>query len=82
MINFVGNAREIFFNAFMFSFMYTPYTLITVVLIVVMFVAISKNMFVAALLILFGPTLIVYISLQVYEKAFVKYRNSGAREEE
>jgi hypothetical protein len=62
--------------------MYTPYTLITVVLIVVMFVAISKNMFVAALLILFGPTLIVYISLQVYEKAFVKYRNPGAREEE
>ncbi len=81
MINFIGNAREIFFNAFMFSFMYAPYTLITVVLIAVMFVAMSKSMFIAALLILFGPTLITYISLQVFNRAFVKYTNPESTEE-
>lgn len=80
MINFAGNAREIFFNAFMFSFMFAPYTLVTVVLVAVMIVGMFKNMFLAALLILFGPTLIVYISLRVFEKAFAKYRSVDAEE--
>lgn len=81
MVNFVGNAREIFFNAFMFSFMFAPFTLVTVVLIAVMIVAITKNMFVAALLILFGPTLIVYVTLTLFEKAFAKYRSIDTTEE-
>ena len=81
MVNFVGNAREIFFNAFMFSFMFAPFTLVTVVLIAVMIVAITKNMFVAALLILFGPTLIVYVTLILFEKAFAKYRSIDTTEE-
>ena len=75
MVNFVGSAKEIFFNAFMFSFMFAPLTLVTVVLSAAMFVGIVKNMFLAALLILFGPTLIVYISLRIFEKAFAKYRS-------
>ena len=74
MVNFIGNAREIFFNAFMFSFMFAPLTLVTVVLTAVMIVGISKNMYIAALLILFGPTLITYVTLMLFEKAFVKYR--------
>ncbi|MGN1266989.1 MAG: YesL family protein [Dorea sp.] len=78
MVNFSGNAREIFFNAFMFSFMFAPLTLVTVVLIAVMLVGISKNMFIAALLILFGPTLIAYITLTLFEKAFTKYRSIDA----
>ncbi len=81
MVNFAGNTRELFFNAFMFSFMHTPYTLVSVVLIAVMFVAMTKNMFLAALLILFGPTLIAYISLQVFDRAFAKYRNPEDTEE-
>lgn len=80
MINFTGNAREIFFNAFMFSFMFAPYTLVTVVLTAVMLVGMFKNMFLAALLILFGPTLIVYISLRVFDKAFAKYRSVDVEE--
>ena len=74
MINFSGTAKDIFFNAFMFSFMYTPLTLITLVMIGVMIAGICKNMYLAALLILFGPTLIVYASLRLFEKAFSKYR--------
>lgn len=80
MINFVGNAKEIFFNAFMFSFMFAPFTLVTVILIAIMLVGMFKNMFLAALLILFGPTLIVYISLRVFEKAFAKYRSVDVEE--
>ncbi len=74
-VNFTGTAKEIFFNAFMFSFMYAPFTLVTVVLMALFIVGITRNMFIAAFLILFGPTLIVYVTLLVFEKAFVKYRN-------
>lgn len=80
MVNFIGSAKEIFFNAFMFSFMFAPFTLVTVILIAAMLVGIVKNMFIAALLILFGPTLIVYISLLLFDKAFVKYRNADVEE--
>lgn len=80
MINFIGNAKEIFFNAFMFSFMYAPLTLVTVAMIGVMIAGILKNMYLAALLILFGPTLIVYASLLLFEKAFAKYRSSYTEE--
>ena len=80
MINFVGNAKEIFFNAFMFSFMYAPYTLITVILMFALIAGITRNMYLAALLILFGPTLIVYVSLLIFEKAFAKYRNVTVEE--
>lgn len=73
-VNFKGNARELFFNAFMFSFMCAPYTLITIILLAVLIVAFVKNMFLAILVILFGPTLVVYISLKIYDKTFAKYR--------
>ena len=74
MINYIGNAREIFFNAFMFSFMFAPFTLVTVILIAVFIVGITRNMYIAAFLILFGPTLITYVTLLLSEKAFAKYR--------
>ena len=75
MINFIGTAREIFFNAFMFSFMFAPFTLVTVVLIAIFIVGITRNMYIAAFLILFGPTLITYVSILLSEKAFAKYRS-------
>lgn len=74
MVNFVGNTKELFFNAFMFSFMYAPLTLTSLVMTGIMIAGILKNMYLAALLILFGPTLIVYASLRLFEKAFSKYR--------
>jgi uncharacterized membrane protein YesL len=75
MINFVGSVKELFFNAFMFSFMYAPLTLASLAMTGVMAAGILRNMYLAALLILFGPTLIVFASLTLFEKAFAKYRN-------
>lgn len=74
MINFTGNLREIFFNAFIFSFMYVPLTLITVVFYALAIVLFLKFYLVSGLLFLFGPTLVVYASLNLYDKAFAKYR--------
>lgn len=75
MINFTGTMREILFNAFVFTFMYTPVTLIAAA-----FYGIAAFLFVRftaarGLFVLFGHSLIVYAVTAVFSKVFQKYLN-------
>lgn len=74
MVNFTGKLTEIAFNAFVFAFMYAPVTLIAIV-----FYGIGGFLFIRflatrLLFILFGPTVIVYCTLVLFEKVFQKYK--------
>lgn len=74
MVNFAGKLQEIIFNAFIFAFMYAPVTLIAA-----SFYGIGAFLFIRwlatrLLVILFGPTVIVYCTLVLFEKVFQKYK--------
>lgn len=73
MITFTGTMREILFNAFVFTFMYVPVTLIAAA-----FYGIAVFLFIRftaarGLFILFGHSLIVYAVMAVFNKVFQKY---------
>ncbi len=80
LINFVGTFGEIVGNAFIFSFMYAPLTLITLAMYAGLFFLIFQVIYLAGIAILFGNALIVYLSLQFYERALRKYRKGGDEE--
>ena len=74
MVNFSGKLSELVFNAFVFAFMYAPVTLIAAA-----FYGIGGFLFIRflstrLLVILFGPALIVYCTLVLFEKVFQKYK--------
>ncbi|MCB6201520.1 YesL family protein [Extibacter muris] len=74
MINFTGSLAEILFNSFVFTFMYAPVTLIAAGLYGVAGFLFLRFTFTKGLCILFGPSLIVYGILVLFEKVFRKYR--------
>ncbi len=76
MINFAGNLREIFFNAFIFTFMYAPITLIAAVFYAAAGFFLIRFMLTRGLVILFGQALVVYANLNLFEKVFQKYRKT------
>ncbi|MCI9422027.1 MAG: DUF624 domain-containing protein [Dorea sp.] len=76
MINFVGNLREIFFNAFIFTFMYAPLTLIAAAFYVAAGFLLIRFILTRGLVILFGQALVVYANLNLFDKAFQKYRKT------
>ncbi len=74
MVNFAGTVRELLFNAFVFTFMYAPITLIAVAVyggVIYLFIrfTIAKG-----LCVVFGQALVVYIILTVFNKVFQKYK--------
>ena len=79
LINFVGSFGDIVGNAFIFSFMYAPMTLITIALYAGLGFMIFQVIYTAGIALLFGNALIVYASLNLYERALAKYRK-GAEE--
>lgn len=74
MINFTGNFSEILFNSFVFTFMYAPVTLIAAGFYGIAGFLFIRFTFTKGLCILFGPSLIVYGILVLFEKVFRKYR--------
>lgn len=77
MVSFKGNLQEILFNSFVFAFMYAPVTLIAA-----SFYGIGAFLFIRwlstrLLVALFGPTVIVYCTLILFDKVFQKYRQKS-----
>ena len=76
MIHFTGNLREIFFNAFVFTFMYAPITLIAAALYGLFAFLASRYAIVLGLYLIFGQSLIVYAILVLFGKVFQKYKTN------
>lgn len=76
MLNFKGRLQELIFNAFIFSFMYAPITLLVIALYGITGYLFVRYFALRALIILFGPACITYCSLVLLEKVFVKYKTS------
>lgn len=74
MVNFKGSTSELLFNAFIFSFLYAPITIISAG-----FYALAGYLFLRylparVLCIVFGHALVVYLSLTLYRMAFKKHQ--------
>ena len=76
MIHFTGNLREIFFNAFVFTFMYAPITLIVAALYGLFAFLAFRYAIVLGLYLIFGQSLIVYAILVLFGKVFQKYKTN------
>lgn len=76
MIHFTGNLREIFFNAFVFTFMYAPITLIAAALYGLFAFLAFRYAIVLGLYLIFGQSLIVYAILILFGKVFQKYKTN------
>lgn len=74
LINFAGSLRELFFNAFVFAFMYAPLTLAAACFYGAAGFLLVRFLLTRGLVILFGQSLVVYANLTLFEKAFQKYR--------
>lgn len=78
MVNFSGKLTEITFNAFIFAFMYAPVTLIAAVFYGIAGFLFIRFLATRLLVILFGPTVVVYCTLVLFEKVFQKYKKKGS----
>ncbi|MDE7058705.1 MAG: DUF624 domain-containing protein [Lachnospiraceae bacterium] len=76
MIHFTGNLREIFFNAFVFTFMYAPITLIAAAFYGLFAFLAFRYAIVLGLYLIFGQSLIVYAILVLFGKVFQKYKTN------
>jgi uncharacterized membrane protein YesL len=79
MINFSGSFLDLIFNAFIFAFMYAPYTLVQLVLIGVWGYAVTHTYIIAVIVSLFAGALIAYVSLLMDETALSKYRQPSQK---
>lgn len=77
MVNFTGNIREILFNAFVFAFMYAPVTLIAVVFYGITGYLMFRFLFARGLYFVFGQTVLVYATLTLFNKVFLKYQKKN-----
>ncbi len=75
MIHFTGNLREILFNAFIFTFMYAPVTLIAAAFYGLFGFLAMRYTIVLGLFLIFGQSLIVYGILLLFGKVFQKYKS-------
>ena len=74
MVNFSGKLSDIVFNSFIFAFMYAPVTLIAAVFYGIAVFLFLRFLATRLLVILFGPTVVVYCTLVLFEKVFQKYK--------
>lgn len=73
MVNFRGSFGELIGNAFLFSIIYTPYTLVTIALYAGLLYLLNFPI-VFGVCCIFAQGLIAYAGVLMYEKAFRKYR--------
>ena len=74
MINFRGTIMEIVGNAFIFAFMYAPLTVAGAAMYGLLFWAVMNHPVIAGIVVVFAEALIVYVTLVLDERAFMKYR--------
>lgn len=79
MINFNGTFLDLIFNAFIFAFMYAPYTIVQALLIGLWGYAVTHTYIIAVIVSLFAGALIAYISLLMDENALSKYRQTSEK---
>lgn len=80
MVNFKGNLREIIFNAFVFTFMYAPITLIAAAFYGIAVFLLVRFLLTRGLVILFGQSLVAYANMNLFGKVFLKYQNMACEE--
>lgn len=80
MVNFKGNLREIIFNAFVFTFMYAPITLIAAAFYGIAAFLLMRFLLTRGLVILFGQSLVAYANMNLFGKVFLKYQNMACEE--
>lgn len=74
MVNFKGSISEILFNGFVFSFMYTPLTLIAIGIYAFAGYLMLSFMSARVLFLVFGHALIVYANLRLFRMAFRRHQ--------
>lgn len=80
MVSFKGNLREIIFNAFVFTFMYAPITLIAAAFYGIAVFLLVRFLLTRGLVILFGQSLVAYANMNLFGKVFLKYQNMACEE--
>lgn len=76
MVNFKGSLREILFNAFVFTFMYAPITLIAAAFYAIAGFLLVRYLLTRGLVILFGQSLVAYANMNLFGKVFLKYQKT------
>ena len=76
MVSFKGNLREILFNAFIFTFMYAPITLIAAAFYAGAGFLLVRYLLARGLVILFGQSLVAYANINLFGKVFLKYQKN------
>lgn len=76
MVSFKGNLREILFNAFVFTFMYAPITLIAAAFYAGAGFLLVRYLLARGLVILFGQSLVAYANMNLFGKVFLKYQKN------
>ncbi len=76
MVSFKGNLREILFNAFIFTFMYAPITLIAAAFYAGAGFLLVRYLLARGLVILFGQSLVAYANMNLFGKVFLKYQKN------
>lgn len=76
MVSFKGNLREILFNAFVFTFMYAPITLIVAAFYAGAGFLLVRYLLARGLVILFGQSLVAYANMNLFGKVFLKYQKN------
>ncbi len=76
MVSFKGNLREIMFNAFVFTFMYAPITLIAAAFYAGAGFLLVRYLLARGLVILFGQSLVAYANMNLFGKVFLKYQKN------
>ncbi len=76
MVSFKGNLCEILFNAFVFTFMYAPITLIAAAFYAGAGFLLVRYLLARGLVILFGQSLVAYANMNLFGKVFLKYQKN------
>ncbi|MCI9024519.1 MAG: DUF624 domain-containing protein [Dorea sp.] len=76
MVSFKGNLHEILFNAFVFTFMYAPITLIAAAFYAGAGFLLVRYLLARGLVILFGQSLVAYANMNLFGKVFLKYQKN------
>ena len=73
MLYFNGSMQDILFNSFIFAFKHAPTSLLAAALYGIAWFLLTSVPLASGLCILFGESLVVYITLNMFKKVFVKY---------
>ena len=73
MLHFNGSMQDILFNSFIFAFKHAPTSLLAAAMYGIAWFLLTSVPLTSGLCILFGESLVVYITLNMFKKVFRKY---------